>query len=166
MPGWAIIISSSVIAAFVGAIASLLVAWVNRAGLDRRIKADIAIATQKLVADREQSLSANSWADYELRRDAYIEIAEKIDCLFESQNTVDRSDFHKAARKIRVIGSDPVVRALNQFTAGVIRKDIASHDREVLFRNLFNAIRKDIRQFSERPPDGTELGPEAFPLES
>src|ERR1051326_5507836 len=93
--------ASAVVAALVSAIAALITAWIGS------------------MTTRRQDLSERAWADYELRRDRYFRIAELVSCLFQGGNAAERPEFHRTARTVRLVGSDEVVSALNQLTAGI-----------------------------------------------
>jgi hypothetical protein len=75
--------------------------------------ASIWVAERKIRADRALALSEKAWTDYELRRDVYLDVARQIDCLFEKGEPAGRPEFHRTARKVRLVGSDRVVLALN-----------------------------------------------------
>ncbi len=114
---------------------------------------------------RNLGLREKAWTDYELRRDRYFRIAELISCLFQGGNANDRAEFHKAVRTIRLVGSDEVVTSLNRLTES-IKANMSAGEREQRYRALFNAMRSDIRRIHELPPRGTDLGPDAFPIEN
>lgn len=112
--------------------------------------------------DRKKAFSDNAWEDYGVRRDAYIELAHFADSLFQNGDAAKRPDFHRAARKVRLLGSDDVVRALNAFTNAAKTDD---PEGEALFQELYSVIRRDIRSLQRQPPEGTELHSKDFPLE-
>lgn len=145
-----------ILAAGVAAVVSLLIGVLT-------IVLNAWTTAWKLREERRRYAKEKAWADYELRRDTYIEIARRIDCLFEGGRQEDRPEFHKAVRTLRIVGSDEVVQALNDLTAGV-REGGGNHDQR--YRALFNALRRDIREFHALPEQGTSLGPDAFPIES
>lgn len=122
------------------------------------------VSSRKITADREQAMSDKAWADYELRRDIYLDAAKQIDCLFESGKPEERREFLRTARRVRVVGSDAVVTAMNALLDS-IRNGGGEEVSERLFRSFFNEIRRDIRQLHRLPPQGTELGEDAFPIE-
>ena len=176
---WNNYMTSVVVAACVAGVVSVLVAlfsnWTikrinseklaaDRETFSARIQADLYLAVQKLSADQEKAMSDKAWADYALRRDRYFEIAELIDCLFVGGDASNKSKFHKVARTVRLVGSDEVVRSLNDFTDAI--KQSQPHSvTEQKYRAFFNAMRLDIRELHTLPPQGTALGPDAFPLE-
>jgi hypothetical protein len=168
-----------VTAAIVAAVVSYIVARINRSALlktnaekiaadreasDRRISADIDMAVQRLSAEREKDLSQRAWVDYELRRDAYIDMAQQIDCLFSTGDRAKRPELHRTARRIRLVGSDEVVRAMNALFAAIKAGEEGS--LEGLYRSFFNEMRRDIRRLHAMPPVGTDLSDDAFPIES
>lgn len=122
------------------------------------------VAESKVRADREQAMSEKAWADYELRRDTYMDAARQIDALFEGGTTEARAELNRTARCVRLIGSDQVVKALNALFAG-IRENQGPDVNERGYRALFNAMRRDIRQLHVLPPMGTDLNEDAFPIE-
>ena len=122
------------------------------------------VASHKVRADREQALSEKAWADYELRRDTYIEVARQIDALFEGGSKEGREELNRVARRVRLVGSDHVVTALNALFGG-IREGLGPELHERRYRALFNAMRRDIRQLHVLPPRGTDLDENAFPIE-
>ncbi|MDW9506927.1 hypothetical protein GOA81_18110 [Sinorhizobium meliloti] len=111
---------------------------------------------------RHKTLSDNAWADYELRRDIYLELVAGIGCFFAGGNLSARSQWHETARKVRIVGSDEVVTALNAFTQSIKNN---TGDAEVRFYDLNLALRRDIRRLRATPPEGTKLKAEAFPIE-
>lgn len=179
------LIAPAVTAAAVSGIIGLVIAFVARSAtlrsvreraqadafaLERRISTDIELALQKFASEREKAISDKAWADYELRRDLYTALAYQIDCLFEggdptqAANIERRLELLRTARKLRLVGSDEVVRSLNALLEG-IRSGGNHEEHEQRFRALFNAMRRDIRQLHSLPPEGTDLGPDAFPIE-
>lgn len=122
------------------------------------------VAGRQVRADREQALSEKAWADYELRRDAYLDLAKQVDALFEGGTLDARADLNRLARSVRLVGSDRVVTALNDLFAG-IREGLGHEVNERRYRALFNAMRRDIRQLHAFPPTGTDLDDDAFPIE-
>jgi hypothetical protein len=115
------------------------------------------------AAVQHQKLRERAWADYEIRRDAYIDIARLIDSLFEKGDLKLRPEFHRAARRVRLVGSDSVVQALNDLTRAIKSSD---GNAEQKYSALFNEMRRDIRKLHELPPEGTQLAESAFPIES
>lgn len=176
----AMVIGPLVTAAVVGGLVSLVVALINRAALlssnrakldadrealQQRIDADLQIAVDKLSAERERLVSDKAWADYELRRDAYTQMAERIDCIFAGGDPKGVPELHRIARRLRLVGSDEVVRTLNAlFEAMKARQP--TDVLEQAYRRFFNAMRRDIRQLHTMPPEGTDLDESAFPIES
>lgn len=123
------------------------------------------IASRRNRTDQQLALSQKAWADYELRRDIYLDVAAQIDCLFEGGNPAGRPKLHRTLRKVRLVGCDSVVTALNDFT-GAIRGRESASDLEHKFGRLFNAMRRDIRLINALPPEGTDLKEGAFPIET
>jgi hypothetical protein len=167
-----------VVSALVSGVVAYLVALVNRTALleardeqtradqeilKSKIDADFKLALKRVDAETAASLNERAWVDYELRRDAYIRLAQLISCLFEGGEALQKPEFHRVARQVRLVGSDEVVAALNAMTG-----EIKAHgsDTEQRYRALFNAMRRDIRKIHSLPPEGTDLGEEAFPIES
>lgn len=136
----------------------------DRQTSERKIEADVDMAIQKLKAERDRAMSDKAWLDYELRRDAYIALARQIDCIFAGGDASGKPELHKIARQIRLVGSDEVVTALNQLFAAI--KEQRSEELDARYRDLFNSMRRDIRQLHTSPPRGTDLTVEAFPIES
>lgn len=155
----------------------------------------------------DEQFSANAWVDYALRRDIYLQLAEEVDCLYQSSKASSpsatrvpppipindqtpffdiegvvapvmypptyappsmpydpRVNFLKLARKVRLVGSDRVVRALNTFVDSISTG--TSEEMESAHGALFNAIRRDIRTLRARPAEGTDLDASAFPIQS
>lgn len=173
-----VVISAAVVAAIISGLVSLVAAIIARNSalavrdkqtaaeskiLAAKIEADYQLALRKVEADVAARLGERAWADYGLRRDAYVSLARLINVLFEGQGSQDQTEFHRVARQIRLVGSDEVVTALNALTNSI--KTSAS-DRDVRYRALFNAMRRDIRRIHSLPPEGTDLGVDAFPIES
>jgi hypothetical protein len=144
---WKLAATSAVIAALVSGVFAILAARLNTS------------------AGREKIISDKAWADYELRRDQYIRLAELIGCLFTGETAARLPEFHEVARAVRIVGSDEVVTALNALTEA-IKTHLPSAELEKRYRDLFNAMRRDIREIHELPPQGTTLGPCAFPIEN
>ena len=172
------IIPALVIAAIVSGVVAWLVALLNRDTsltvraqqteadgqvLRAKIDADYQLALRRVDADVAATMGERAWADYELRRDTYLDLATHVSVLFSGSQVRDRSEFHAIARRVRLIGSDEVVRELNALTAGIIAH---SSDSDQHFGMLFNAVRRDIRRIHSLPPEGTDLGPDAFPIET
>ena len=118
------------------------------------------------LSQKHKTYSDNAWADYELRRDVYLDLVAGIDCLFANAPDTDTSAkraWHKTARKVRIVGSDEVVLALNALTSAI---KTSSGDAELRLYDLNLALRRDIRTIRLRPPEGTKLEATAFPIES
>lgn len=135
--------------------------WSIMALLFTAIGGIIAAVTNWWI-QRHKTFSDNAWADYELRRDVYLELVAGIGCLFANGNASSRSQWHETARKVRIIGSDDVVTALNAFTQSI--RD-STDDADARFYDLNLALRRDIRRLRASPPEGTNLKAEAFPIE-
>ena len=151
-------ILSAVVAAAVALVVGLLTVAINAS-------VTALTASRKVRADREHALSEKAWADYALRRDVYLDVAGQISCLFENGDATIKPELHCSLRKVRLVGSDNAVKALNAFTSAIR----GGGDADVLekrYRALFNAMRRDIRLLHTLPPEGTDLGDEAFPIES
>lgn len=176
---WGFFLGPILSAAMVAGIVSLIVARINKAAIlksseqrvaadieiaERKIWADFDVAVQKVKADQDKAMTDKAWADYELRRDAYIEMAKQIDCLFVGGDPKGRPELHRIARRIRLVGSDQVVIALNALTGAIREGQNPFLDQR--YRALFNAMRQDIRRLHSQPPEGTDLGEDAFPIES
>jgi alkyl hydroperoxide reductase subunit AhpC len=125
--------------------------------------ANALVAWRKFREDRELALSQKAWADYELRRDAYLEIARLIDSLHDGGNQADRSEYLRAVRKLWIVGSDDVVRAANALSDNIVAGKSAN-DLAERYDALFNAMRGDIRQRRAVPAEGTQLGSGSFPI--
>lgn len=196
----ALTIGPVLVAAVVSGLISILIASGNRkatsADVDRKIRAESEATDRKIVAEsdatsskidaeraltdikfaheKEKVLSERAWADYGLRRDVYLQLADRIDYMFAgnqppapapSTGDSSRKAFHETARKVRLIASDEVVDALNAMTTAI--KEGKSPDvTQRLYSELMNAIRVDIRTLNEKPPVGTRLDTSAFPIES
>jgi hypothetical protein len=167
-----------VVAAIVAGVVSYLVVLVNRTTalevreeqttaereiLKKKIDADFQLAIKRVDADIAASMNERAWVDYELRRDAYIKLSHLIGCLFSGGDTSQKPEFNQVTRQIRLVGSDEVVAALNAMTAE-IKMNGSNADQK--YRALFNAMRRDIRKIHSLPPEGTDLGEDAFPIES
>ncbi len=150
-------VAAAMVAGIVGLVIGIVTVAINAAVTAR-------VASQKVRADREQALIEKAWADYELRRDLYTAFAGQVDCLFEGGDASGRSELNRMARRIRLVGSDRVVRALNEFFEG-IQNNLGPVIGEQRFRALFNAMRQDIRQLHAMPPHGTDLDEGAFPIQ-
>jgi len=149
----------------------------ERDSTDRKIASERSLTDTKLDYERERLLSDRAWNDYGLRRDMYFQLVERIDYMFAGnhasfeKSTVlkdstdpKRKAFHETARKVRLIGSDEVVDALNSLTSAI--KSGQADVAQQLYSELMNAIRVDIRTLNEKPPVGTKLGVSSFPIES
>lgn len=123
----------------------------------------VAAAVLNWHSQRHKILSDKAWADYELRRDVYLDLVAGIDCLFTGGNAEGRSKWHETARKVRIVGSDEVVMALNALTAA-IKENSGDADQRLYSLNL--ALRRDIRDLRSTPSEGTKLEAVAFPIES
>ena len=147
-------VTAAVVAGITALLIGLLTVLINWLVAERKVQADHALA-----------LSEKAWADYELRRDAYINIARQIDCLFAGGDPKGKPEFHRLARTARLVGSDQVVKALNALTES--SKEGAKPDvLDQRYRSFFNAMRHDIRKLHAMPPTGTDLDENAFPIES
>lgn len=166
---WSAFIGPTVAAAVISALMAWLVASLNnranRAALERRIDADLEMTVAKFQADREKAMSDKAWADYELRRDTYFCLIGVIDSLFEHGDRSEKPEYLRLARRVRLVGSDQVIRALNAFNDS-IKLGEAAEVRERRYRELFIALRLDIRELHAIPPTGTDLKEEAFPIEA
>lgn len=67
-----------------------------------------------------------------------------------------------ATRKVRLVGSDEVVWALNDLTNSI---KLSSSDKEQKYSDLLCALRVDVRTLNAEPPAGTVLTAEEFPVE-
>jgi hypothetical protein len=164
-----LLIGPAVLAALIAAVVSLITGAMNRnatsADVDRKIEAERQATDTKLSHERDRAVSDRAWVDYALRRDVYLDLATNVDDLIQPGDAARHRAFMIATRKVRLIGSDEVVRALNALTDSIKgRTDDAQRSR--CYSALFNAIRKDIRTLNEKPPVGTLLDESAFPIES
>lgn len=123
-----------------------------------------AIAERKLRADRALALSEKAWADYELRRDVYLEVGRIIDSLYEGGDAAERREYLRSIRKLWVVGTDEVVKAANALSVAIQARE-GPQSLEQKHGDLFNAMRRDIRRLHVLPPKGTDLGPENFPVQ-
>jgi len=174
-----LLIGPVVVGALVSGVIGVWVAWRGRVAtsgdVDRKIDAERLLTDTKICHEREEALTDRAWADYGLRRDIYLDLAEQIGCLFESSAPRDpeavvlaaaaRKAFIETTRKVRLVGSDEVVRALNDLTAS-IRESMSHSVTGDNYSKLMNAIRRDIRTLNVKPPVGTTLDEGAFPIES
>jgi hypothetical protein len=167
----------------VGALVSgVLSAWIARknraatsADVDRKIEAERQLTHAQLTHEWDKALTDRAWADYGLRRDIYLDLAKQISCLFDSRAPATLAEiaaaesakrtFHETGRKVRLIGSDEVVSALNNLTASIKSREPHTVTGSY-YSKLMNAIRQDIRTLNEKPPIGTALNESAFPIES
>ncbi|WP_438391216.1 hypothetical protein [Caballeronia sp. DA-9] len=151
-----------VIAALVAASVSLLLGlW--SPFINGRL--NLLIGNQKAELDGKLAENANSWAEYELRRDAYLEVAVQIESIFADSEGAGVDAYLRTIRKLWLIAPDSVVQAANALSKS-IRDGVSREVREDAYRRLFNAMRRDIRQRHIQPPSGTDLGLDAFPIES
>jgi hypothetical protein len=164
-----LLIGPTVLAAIVAAMISLVTSARNRtatsADVDRKIEAERQSADRRLIHERDHVISDRAWIDYGLRRDIYLDLAANIDALIQPGDAARHREFMIATRKVRLIGSDDVVLALNALTDS-IKEDGGDANRSRCYSALFNAIRRDIRTLNEKPPVGTLLEESAFPIES
>lgn len=166
------------VSAALAAIVSLVLNYLSRKATQQdvvvRIDAEREITNTKIAHEKDGAFGQRAWTDYGLRRDIYLELATTIGVLFE-HNSVrlsftpdthmqERDRFFAASRKARLIGSDEVVRALNQLTSG-IRLSAGSDVHAANYAHLMNMIRRDIRTLNTNPAMGTDLDETAFPLE-
>ncbi len=138
-------------------VAAAVAAGVSLLALICRGAFDLLLASLRTGSER-------SWADYELRRDAYLELMRSVDALTATGTPQERGEFHRAARSVRLVGSDEVVRALNALTGG-IRHPTQNTNHELNVRAMQLAMRADIRGFPPKARSGTKLTLEDFPLE-
>lgn len=168
------------IAALVAGAISTLVAFANRwtlissnnsklradrEALRSRIIADVVLAVERASAERDGALSDKGWSEYLSRRELYVELAARLDFLFSGTGShEERLELHRTARKVRLVGSDEVVLALNAMTAS-IKEGQPTQERDQRYRALFLAMRHDMRQDQTAPPRSTVLDKTAFPIE-
>jgi len=95
----------------------------------------------------------------------YIELIERIEALFVGGSPELKAEFLRTARKVRLVGSDAVVLALNGLT-DVIKSGAGSGESELRYRALYLTLRQDLRQVHSVPPATTDLDESAFPIES
>lgn len=177
----ALTIGPALTAAVVSGVVSVWVARGNRkatsADVDRKINAERNVTDSKIAHEKEKALTDRAWIDYEIRRDIYLQLVERVDYMFagnqseekessESKKATDpaRRAFLETARKVRLIGSDEVVDALNSLTSEIKGGNIIVAGQR--YSELMNAIRLDIRTLNEKPPVGTRLSVSSFPIES
>jgi hypothetical protein len=136
----------------------------------QKIDSEGALLRAKLTHETSGKLVERAWADYSLRRDIYLDLAKQINYLFSNDledaptTAIRKREFLQTAQKVRLIGSDEVVRALNSLTES-IKTHLGEEVGAERYSKLMNAIRKDIRTLNERPAVGTELDSDAFPIE-
>ena len=158
---------------FLAAVVSGIVGWIsnarNRAAtsadVERKIEAERRAIDLRLAHERDRAISDRAWIDYALRRDVYLNLAENIDDLIQSGDVDRHRAFMIATRKVRLVGNDDVVLALNALTNS-IKTGMNEDERSSCYSALFNALRRDIRTLNEKPPVGTALDESAFPIES
>ncbi|GBQ45146.1 hypothetical protein [Komagataeibacter europaeus] len=165
-----LVIGPAVVASLFSGLFLLWIAYLNRrattADVERKIEFERELNDAKFGHENDKALTDRAWADYGIRRDVYLELAEHVGSLYGKTTTrEEKARFHIAARKVRVVGSDEVVLALNAFTAS-IKNSQGPEAHELRLRDLMNAIRIDIRTLNEKPPQGTTLDASAFPIES
>lgn len=138
---------------------------------ERKIESETELLQSKFSHEVGGKLVERAWADYSLRRDIYLDLAKQIDYLFDHEPSDDkmkddrRKEFLRTTQKVRLIGSDEVVRALNSLTASITEHALPEVSTS-RYGALMNAIRKDIRTLNEMPAVGTDLDSSAFPIES
>lgn len=164
-----LLLGPAVLAALIAAVVSVITSAINRAAttadVDRKIKAESEATNLKLTHERDRAVSDRAWADYGLRRDIYLDLAANVDDLINPGDAERHRAFMIATRKVRLVGSDDVVMALNALTDS-IKGNGDDAKRSRCYSALFNAIRRDIRTLNEKPPVGTMLDENAFPIES
>lgn len=164
-----LLIGPAVLAAVIAGVVSLITSANNRAAtsadVDRKIEAERQATDAKLNHERDRAMSDRAWVDYGLRRDIYLDLAANVDDLIQPGDHARHRAFMIATRKVRLIGSDDVVLALNALTDS-IKGGGDDAMRSTCYSALFNAIRHDIRTLNEKPPVGTLLDESAFPIES
>ncbi|MFL9908919.1 hypothetical protein [Paraburkholderia sp. RL17-337-BIB-A] len=155
-------LNPTIVSAVVAAAVSLLVGFWSPFMTGR-----LNLLTAQLRADTDAKLSesANSWAEYELRRNVYLEVATQVESIFADSGGLGVDAYLRTVRKLWLIAPDSVVQAANALSKS-IRELEPQAGREEAYRMLFNAMRRDIRQRHLQPPVGTELGLDAFPIES
>jgi hypothetical protein len=155
-------LNPTIVSAMVAAVVALLVGlW--SPFMNGRVS--LLVAQHNAEMDAKLAESANSWAEYELRRDAYLEVASQIESIFADSAGSGVDVYLRTVRKLWLIAPDSVVQAANELSRS-IRESHPHITREEAYRKLFNAMRRDIRQRHMQPPVGTDLGLDAFPLES
>jgi len=155
-------LNPTIIAAVVAAAVSLLVGFWSPLMNGR---SSLWATKHKAEMDAKLAESANSWAEYELRRNTYLEVASQVESIFAESGGAGIDAYLRTIRKLWLIAPDTVVQAANALSQSV-RESAPPPVREQAYRQLFNAMRRDIRQRHLQPPSGTDLGPDAFPLES
>lgn len=151
-------VTSAVVAALVALLVGLWAPFKNG-------KISLLVAQHKAEIDTVLAENANSWAEYELRREAYLEVATQIESIFADSGGVGVDVYLRTVRKLWLIAPDPVVQAANGLSRS-IRDNDSQENRQIAYQRLFNEMRRDIRQRHLQPPVGTDLGLDAFPLDS
>jgi len=115
-----------------------------------------------------QTLAQRAWSEYERRRDAYVEVIQLIDSLFESDNAVMKAEdtklYLRAIRKVWIIGSDEVITAGNALQKCIIDGSDSEKSGEK-YRIFIEIMRKDARKRRWLSPGGTSLTEKDFPIQ-
>ena len=154
---WTSLIGPAVVAAVISGLVSTI-------GIVISTRATRAIHAEKLSADADLASADRAWADYERRSGAYTDVIRLIDSLFEGGDPSDRREYLRAVRKVWLIGSDDVVRAINRLSLAT-GSGAAPDEREQAYRDCIHLMRVDLRIPRSRPPTETKLEPRDFRVE-
>ena len=92
-----------------------------------------------------QTLAQRAWTEYERRRDAYVDVVRLIDSLFEGGDVGDRPEYLRAVRKVWLVGSDQVVKAINGLSLITRRSGATNEQQEQAYRDCLSVMRQDLR---------------------
>jgi len=136
-----------------GLITAVVAAAVTYLVTERKVRTDTALA-----------IGQRAWTEYENRRAAYVEFISLIDAIFSGTPSPDKQGYLRAARKVRLVGADDVVRAINELLLG-IRQGEKAEQLEDRFRECSLMMRKDLWTHATTLPAGTRLTKADFPIE-
>lgn len=111
-----------------------------------------------------QSLVQRSWEHYEHKRIAYLEVVCLLDSLFEKGEKTERHEYMRAVRKVWLVGSDDVVRAIKELHEN-IKDPNGGKQREAKYSLLIKSMRDDLHLRHYFPPSKTSVSVDFFPIE-
>jgi len=105
-----LVIGPAVVASLFSGLFLLWIAYLNRrattADVERKIEFERELNDAKFGHENDKALTDRAWADYGIRRDVYLELAEHVGSLYGKTTTrEEKARFHIAGRKRTSFGS-------------------------------------------------------------